>query len=197
MDIENYEYCMRLMRLPKKYWGHYGTERLDPEISKPVLKYAKEIRQCLEEGYGLLLWGDCGGGKTATACFLAKCAAVAGRSALFLMARDIPGFIIEKTYFRDAQTVIERALEVDLLIIDELLLEKSANFRDTSVEEIFRKRLMEKQSTVITTNLPLDQIQKEYPAFADAMKEACYPLHFSKQTFREESCKKIEKFLES
>lgn len=169
--------------IPKRYW-EVSIDKIPEDASHlpDIQHYISNYRQFVEKGIGLYLWGNLGRGKTAISCILLKALPPQAKG-LFVVASDIAGYFIEKTIFdiegEKEITFVQRMLEVDVLVIDEVNFESRETFKDSSVEYILRKRLANVQPTIFTSNKSPGQLQKIYPAFASALKEGAYCLQVS------------------
>jgi len=175
------DYFQRL-RLPQLFWN-VELDKIPDKQHRVVSKYINELPKYLSRGWGLLLWGDYGSGKSGAAAVVMKFGVVPqGRTGMWVFADDIPAFVIEKTMFDDEETMYERMTSVDLLIIDELMIKrKKDSFADTVIEMLFRRRLSARKSTIFTSNISVTIIKEEYPALANVMSEAVYPIKFTGQ----------------
>ena len=91
-----------------------------------------------EQSRNLLFYGDTGVGKT----FLTNC-----------IAREL---------LDASHTVIYYILDCDLLIIDDLGTELNNAFITSQLFLCINERLLARKSTIISTNLSLDELQNEY-----------------------------------
>jgi len=87
----------------------------------------------------------------------------------------------------------DRALEVPLLVVDEVILRGKDQFRETVVEDLIRERTNRMAATVVTTNLSPTKISDVYPALAAVMKEAMLPVKVSGHDFRADLGADLEK----
>tara|TARA_B100000809_G_scaffold250350_2_gene282707 strand:- start:1062 stop:1658 length:597 start_codon:yes stop_codon:yes gene_type:complete len=189
------EKMFQRMRIPPKYWDADITKVGDPQ-NKYIIRYVRGLFDALDKGWGLLMWGEYSSGKTATSCAIMKAVSVIKKTALFVTANDIPKYLIEKTIFDSQESMEERMISADLLVIDELILHSvdDSTFRDTCLETILRRRLGAKKSTIFTSNLSVEVIKDRFPAFSSVMTEAIFPIQFF-GAFREEKSQQIAKFL--
>lgn len=122
-----------------------------------------------EDCRNLIVLGNTGVGKT----FLTNCIARelinAGYGVVYLSANELLS-ILEDYKFRrntaaDTDSVYERyttALESDLLIIDDLGTEQVNNFSVTQLFNLLNTRQLRRRSTIISTNLSMQNIKQTY-----------------------------------
>lgn len=119
---------------------------------KNLVKFAENIRKVVEEGKNLLIWGDFGFGKSASAAILLKAALSKGIFGFWTTYDEYIGACIKGVYYDDNISYEDRCKEVPLLVIDELILRDEAKQKETMFEILVRSRLEHKRSTIITTN---------------------------------------------
>jgi len=184
------------MRIPELH--HSCAMRAIPdscEHKHTVQQYIDALEDNLSDGIGLLLFGNYSCGKSGLGSILLKAAASLGHIGLWLRATEIPGFYIDSTRFDDQLTVIERAIAVPLLVIDEVIL--FGDKRDWHFERLIRDRVGSRRATICTTNLTPQKFKSQYPAVAAVMQEAVIPIHVQGHDFRADIRDKIKHTLEN
>jgi len=114
----------------------------------------------------LLLFGAPGLGKTHLSAAIAREVSEKGFSVVY----DTAGHVFErfeqqKFGKEDGEAVssdVERILNADLLILDDLGTEMTTAFVQSALYQIINTRLLEKRSTIISTNLTPPQIAQRY-----------------------------------
>ena len=111
----------------------------------------------------LLLFGAPGLGKTHLSAAIAREVSGKGYSVVY----DTAGHVFERfeaqKFGRDeADRDVERVLNCDLLILDDLGTEMTTSFVVSALYQIVNTRLLERRSTIISTNLTPDQIAGRY-----------------------------------
>ena len=139
---------------------------------------------------GLLLFGDVGTGKS----FFAGCIANA------LLDRDVPVLMtnfptilnrLTGMFSEDRADFITSFDEYDLLIIDDLGVERSTEYAMEQMFFVIDSRYRSRRPMIITTNLKLSEL-KNPPDLAhariyDRILERCAPILFDGKNFREEN----------
>ena len=116
----------------------------------------------------LLLFGDPGLGKTHLSAAIAREVSEKGFSVVY----DTAGHVFErfeqqKFGREEGETVssdVARILNTDLLILDDLGTEMTTTFVQSALYQIINTRLMEKKSTIISTNLSPEKLALRYSA---------------------------------
>lgn len=157
-----------LMRLPERYWSASFDNIPEGKHKRIVGRYVQRIHEAMSHGFGLLLWGPNGSGKTSAAIVCMKHARRHSFTCLFIRAADLLKSDVNKTYFDSSrvQTVYERARTVDLLVVDDLGKEGHpgsgymAGYATDLFEDLVRDRSSRLRSTIFTTNMNPSDIQK-------------------------------------
>ena len=125
----------------------------------------------------LLLFGRPGLGKTHLSAAIAR--EVSGKG--FSVVYDTAGHIFERfeaqKFGRDeAERDVERVLNCDLLILDDLGTEMVTTFVQSALYQIINGRLLEKKSTIVSTNLMPEAIAQRYSGQIASRVEGEYQL---------------------
>jgi DNA replication protein DnaC len=133
-----------------------------------VRAYLDDLDANLGDGRGLWLLGDVGTGKTTLAMLVSRHAIEAGRTvAIYSLPRLLAR--IRRTYDADPGedsylSFFERLTSVDLLHIDDLGAEKSSEWVLEQLYAIVDERYQAQRSMVVTTNLPVEQLEEQIGA---------------------------------
>ena len=152
--------------------------------------YAEHWEEAFHNNTGLLLFGDVGTGKS----FFAGCIANA------LLDRDVPVLMtnfpsilnrLTGMFSEDRAEFIASLEFYDLLIIDDLGVERSTEYAMEQMFHVIDSRYRSRKPMIITTNLRLEEI-KNPPDLAhariyDRILERCAPILFAGKNFREEN----------
>lgn len=149
-------------------------------------RYVKRFPEMKDKNQGLLFWGDVGTGKS----FAAACIANA------LLARNVPVVmtsfvklleVMQRGY--DAEVALTARLNrADLVIFDDLGAERGTDYGLEKIYNIIDARYRSRKPMILTTNLPLKQMQDEldirYRRIYDRVFECCYPCLFGGPSWR-------------
>ena len=152
--------------------------------------YVENWKEAYRSNTGLLLFGDVGTGKS----FFAGCIANA------LLDRDVPVLMtnfptilnrLTGMFSEDRADFIASFDEYDLLIIDDLGVERSTEYAMEQMFFVIDSRYRSRRPMIITTNLKLAEL-KNPPDLAHAriyarILERCAPILFAGKNFREEN----------
>ena len=135
----------------------------------------------LRDGNGLYLWGPNGRGKTGAAVVVAMEVRRRNRTALFVSASDLRRIVIDQVPFDNEQLMIDRAVEVDLLVLDDLGkgVQDDKAFGERLLDDLLRKRSAELRSTILTANMDPTTFRADYKASTvEVLKECMVAIEF-------------------
>lgn len=155
--------------------GISSRENMD-WVRRSCRKYAESFGP----GSGnLLLTGNPGLGKTHLSAAIAREVSGEGWSVVYDTASHVfERFEGQKFGREDGETEsdVERVLGCDLLILDDLGTELTTAFVQSALYQIVNTRLMEKRSTIISTNLRPEQLGAKYSPQLSSRIEGEYQL---------------------
>ena len=165
LQTENFEY-FDLSYYPA---APDGIHSLTPyENMRNILNKAKFFTESFDnDGGNLLFYGETGLGKT----FLSNCIAkalldtrhtVLYQSAIHLFEDVCGDVIMKKGQNPGSQETYRYLYSCDLLIIDDLGTEFTNSFVSSELYDILNMRMREKKSTLISTNLNLQELTDRY-----------------------------------
>ena len=154
---------------------YYPLNYLDPKSgrSNPVREMMTEtlavcknfVRNFADDFQNLFLYGDVGIGKTFLSNCIARDLIEKGFSVIYFSSSMFFNTLAQSTFDKsnpDAKDIQEYILDCDLLIIDDLGTEFTNNFIISQFFTCINERLLNKKSTVISTNLSLDALADLY-----------------------------------
>lgn len=186
-----------LMRLPRRFWT-VSFDQITSELRDIIGDYCRNIDRILDDGEGLLLWGENGRGKTSAAAFVAKEVRRTGASVLVVTAASLIDSVLEKTKTEDDGLLIDRARSVDFLLLDDLGKEhpSASGFSDRILENLFRERGAARLTTWITSNFGPDGLTQRYKkSMLEVLKEQVVPLKVEGDNRRDDAQDRIRESL--
>ncbi len=143
----------------------------------------------LEEKENIIIIGPPGVGKSMIATGIGMKACKAGRSVLFVNAKELVDQLHEEMLASRLPLLLKKLSKIDLLIIDELSYIKMDRERESLFFQIIRQRY-ETNSLIITTNLPMgrwDELftgQLAATAILDRLLHHCHILSITGDSYR-------------
>ena len=136
-------------------------------MSHVLLKAKLFAENFSEENKNLLIYGNTGLGKTFLANCIAGKALENGHTVLYYTTFGLFDLLSKYSfryddYPKEELVCREGLLTCELLIIDDLGTEQTNSFTNTQLYSIINERLLNKQSTVISTNLTPGEITERY-----------------------------------
>lgn len=142
------------------------TQRLymKTRIYPSALRFAEEFEE--KPGENLFLTGPTGTGKTYLSNCIARAVTAKCHSVFYTNAADLFDLFSEKHFGGTENELaagrIEEAYRCELLIIDDLGSEMGSSFTNSRLFMIINHRLSSRLSTIISSNLSLNQIRNNY-----------------------------------
>ena len=151
-------------------------------------RYVQHWEEMQKNSTGLLLWGDVGTGKS----FIAGCIANA------LLDKGVPVIMtnfarllnkLTDMYAGDRNAYIDSFNRYQLMIIDDLGVERNSEFAREQVFSVIDSRYRSELPMIVTTNLTLEELQHpedlSRSRIYDRVLERCLPIRVNDQNIRE------------
>lgn len=190
---------MLRMNVGELHWEVKFDAIPDSRHKRILQRFLENLHEHVGEGRGLLLWGDYGTGKTAIGAIICKETVARKGTAYMISAMDIPDAVIGKEWFDKDETVAQRLLSVDVLVIDELGGGQSdkTGWSKSYIERVVRCRTRNRRTTVCTSNLDLQQLRDQIGAGLVAiMGENIYPVEVRGKNWRSEKREDLKRIFE-
>jgi DNA replication protein DnaC len=153
-------------------YDYYSTTQTDPATGLTSLETAKRaVEECQHfiqdfdnKPKNLFFYGNTGVGKT----FLSNCVAKEllddGYSVIYFTAFQLFDILSKGVFEKDADAIAahQNIFDCDLLIIDDLGTELSNAFSTSQLFLCVNERILRQKSTIISTNLNLNQVSDTY-----------------------------------
>ena len=153
----------------------YYDDTHDPDMGKSPRRNMEIIYEmCVEyarkfgrNSMNLFFIGEPGLGKTFLSACIARVVAENGHSVVYDMASSVFSKFEDAKFARtddtdEARAEINRYLECDLLILDDLGTEMKTSFTVSALYELINTRLVTGKKTLISSNLSLQELQSRY-----------------------------------
>ena len=135
----------------------------------------------------LFIYGGSGLGKTHLSAAIAREVSERGFSVVYDTAGSVFQRFEAQKFDREenAEDDVDRVLSCDLLILDDLGTEMTTAFVQSALYQIVNTRLMEKKSTIISTNLSPEKLAQRYsPQIASRVEGEYQILLFAGEDIR-------------
>ena len=153
-------------------YEYYSDEEVNPTTGLSSLDTAKravdECRHFIDDfdnkPKNLFFYGNTGVGKTFLSNCVAKELLEKGNSVIYFTAFQLFDILSKGVFDRDADAIAahQNIFDCDLLIIDDLGTEFANSFTTSQLFLCVNERLLRQKSTIISTNLNLNQIVDMY-----------------------------------
>lgn len=157
-----------------------GEEKVVMDMCR---RYVDKFPEMLEKGVGFVFHGGCGSGKTYTSACIVNELLDRGYLA---MIDNIPN-MISRMNFKSREELMNDIMMCDLVVIDDLGVERDSSFSKEKVYEIIDARYRTGKPTIFTTNLTLEDLSTlkiENTRTYDRILENCIPVKVDGQSRR-------------
>lgn len=172
-------------------WTFANDDRKNPKISDAMQNYVKNFTDFRKDGKGLLLYGTVGTGKTYLAACIANALIDNEYSALMTNFTTVINTLLGLK--EGKQEYMNSLNRYDLLILDDLGVERSTPFVLEQVYNIIDARYRSGLPFIVTTNLTAEELKKpqsvEYSRIYDRILERCHPVKVEGISRRRENLK--------
>lgn len=152
---------------------YYSANHIDPltgrssrEAMLTALEACHEFADTFSTHFqNILLYGDTGVGKTFLSHCIAKELIESSYSVIYFSASRLFDLLAKETFSKNEETdedIHSHIYDCDLLIIDDLGSELSNTFTTTQLFTVLNERILRRKSTIISTNLALEDIKSIY-----------------------------------
>lgn len=188
VEFENHVKRMRRVGFPEEQmqtWTFANDDLTNERLTKAMQRYVDNFAELRKVGKGLLLYGSVGTGKTYAACEVAN-------------ALIDKGYPVHVTNFSrvlntlqgtfDKQEYIDELNRYQLLVLDDLGIERETAFAKEQVYNVIDARYRAGLPMIITTNLAIANIKSPDnigdSRIYDRILERCFPIEVTGQSRR-------------
>jgi DNA replication protein DnaC len=163
--------------VPRSFWNVTSADIThNKQVFQTIIRnYTKKRRKVLAKGWGLLLMGDNGAGKTIFASYIATQFLRRGTSIYYTTMVGLNEDFKRGFEDRPFAARLETALEAEFLILDEMGKElRSDGHLGVRLEQVLKQRYDDARPTVLATNLSWEELIKRYGSSIESMLEGRY-----------------------
>lgn len=188
VEFENHVKRMRRVGFPEEQmqtWTFANDDLTNERLTRAMQRYVENFAELRKVGKGLLLYGSVGTGKTYAACEVAN-------------ALIDKGYPVHVTNFSrvlntlqgtfDKQEYIDELNRYQLLVLDDLGIERETAFAKEQVYNVIDARYRAGLPMIITTNLAIANIKSPDnigdSRIYDRILERCFPIEVTGQSRR-------------
>ena len=161
-------------------WTFANDDLSNEKITKAAQRYVDKFSELRKSGKGLLLYGKTGTGKTYAACEIANALIDKGYPAIVVNFSRVLN-TLQGTF--EKQEYIDSFGNYQLLVIDDLGIERDTAYAKEQVYQIIDNRYRSGLPMIITTNLTMEKIKNpddiENMRIYDRILERCFPIEVS------------------
>jgi DNA replication protein DnaC len=159
-------------------WTFANDDLANEKITNAMRRYVDRFADFKRQGKGLLLYGPVGTGKTYAACEVANALIEQGRPALVTKFTRLTN-TLQETFDRK-QEYIDSLNQFELLVLDDLGVERQTKFMQEMVYDIIDSRYRAGLPFIVTTNLSIEEIKNPGDVgnarIYDRILERCFPI---------------------
>lgn len=152
---------LQLMLLPESFYSLTVDDLPTEEAAKLLDRYAGKLKSAFDNKVGLLITGPADCGKEEVAAIIAKVAASFRKTGMYISVSDLRDSLIRRVNYNADKSAVQRAKEVDLLILTGLeetdSKEKFLSLKD--IASLVRARANRFRLTIITTDIQLAKFE--------------------------------------
>lgn len=126
--------------------------------SKLARRYVEKWQEFYDEGIGIIFTGEIGSGKSFYAACIAN--ALIDQEVVTIMT-SFDRILNEAAGLDDRNKILKRLRECDLLVIDDLGIERQSDYGLEIVYGVINDRVKSGKPLIITTNMPVSDMQSE------------------------------------
>ena len=171
-------------------WTFANDRGYNPEQMRICQRYVEQWAKVRSENIGLLLYGGVGAGKSYAAYCIANALIDKG---IFVLATSLPKLLSSiQSNFGDQSEVLKDVEEAELVLIDDMGVERDSSFGQEKVFEVMDTRIKSGRPLIITTNLAQKDFKEAglaYQRIYDRILGVCHPVEFPGKSLRMQAAK--------
>ncbi len=167
-------------------WTFANDDGKDAKTMGAMKRYVEKFSEMLENGTGLMLYGNVGSGKSFAAACIANALIESGTPCLMTNFQRIVNKL--SSGFSGKQEYIDSLQKFDLLIIDDFATERRTEYMTEQVTAVIDARYRSKLPLIVTTNInPRDLMSADgigEQRIYSRIMDMCVPVAFNGQDRR-------------
>lgn len=178
--------------IPKRYQDYsFSTDDgKNPKQTKIAKNYIEDFDKHKKDGKGLLFNGDCGVGKTYLGVCIIKEMIYKGYNCIISNVSDIT-----QKYKYDLEEYINDLMQFDLVMIDDLGVQRNTDSATESLYCVIDKLYKEKKPIIATSNLTNKELlqceEMRNKRIYERIKEMCLPVNIKGENRRNTALKEM------
>jgi DNA replication protein DnaC len=175
-----------------KDWTFDRDDNARQQVTGICKSYCENFSRALKDGTGLLFYGNVGTGKSFLAACIANWLLEEGYSVIFDNARGYADMA-----FDDKEEFLETISNSDLLILDDLGMERPTEYMKETVFQILDKRSQVRKPIIVTTNMTNEQLKSPRGVYEERifsrLLESTFPILMKGEDRRRNQGKEMTK----
>ena len=176
---------MRMMK-----WNFKTDDNANPEMTKKAKNFVRNFDAFRAKGRGIIFYGSTGTGKTFISCCIANALIDLGYLVIVTNFSKIANELLS-TY--DKSDYMEKLMKCNLLIIDDLDIERQTGYMSETVYNVIDSRYRSGKPMIVTTNLSSEQLKNpgtiEKQRVYSRIMDVCIPILFAGEDRRYKNAK--------
>lgn len=164
-------------------------DRRTEKVSRIARKYADNFAEYADNNVGIMFWGGFGTGKTFYAACIANALIEQYRTVIMATVTDLVSELTED-YGQNREWVLRKVSEADLLILDDLGVERGTEYMQEHVYDIVNARCNANKPLIVTTNLSPSDMERETVDIKrrtyDRVRACCSPIKVDGESRRKD-----------
>ena len=158
-------------------WTFDNDDGENPQYTSVMKNYVEHFNELAGQGTGLLLYGEVGRGKSYYACCIANALVDKGYKCY---VTDFATILNDLQGNFEKQDYIDELCSANLLIIDDLDIERDTRFGLEQIYNVINTRYKTGLPFLVTTNLTMDKLKNpkdlNYQRIYERILERCHPI---------------------
>jgi len=196
-NIPKRSYNLLDKKLKKRTVGNLLTGKSVQLYSSVIRRYIMNYKEAVDNGIGMIFFGNPGTGKTVGALYLIIKLLQKGIDCYYIYFKDLMGLLYTTYNFPEKAPLFKEIIGVDVLVVEELsLIGRITPHMVAEFLSICKQRFEDGKPTILISNYSTtEEIEKNFGAPMESlMNEAFIPFRFRGRDLREDKYDYLKKF---